>query len=253
MDPARDEFPLADTAAAVQGSDAVAPVEPDAGRSVRGRDLLVGVLLVWGCQIALGVGLVLCGGRDFKPVDHPMAVMVASMAGAAMTALVSWYFVCFRRGESFREGFRMHLPSRATAVACVLTGFGCAVVGVLLMAAFATGKSDIARLAETIEGKLALTALGLLLPVVEEMYYRGFAFPVLSRTIGAVPAIVVVTLWFAAAHVPQLAGDWVGVPVIVALGAVWTVQRHVTGSLVPSLITHWVYNVCLVVPSLLVA
>ena len=49
----------------------------------------------------------------------------------------------------------------------------------------------------------------------------------------------------AALHAPQLWPNVYGVLYILAIGTLWTVQRQVSRSLVPSLVTHWVYNATL--------
>jgi membrane protease YdiL (CAAX protease family) len=63
---------------------------------------------------------------------------------------------------------------------------------------------------------------------------------------GARWSVAVVSIWFGLVHVPQLAGDWVGVPVILAMSFIWTLQRQIYQSLVPSMVCHWIYNVCVV-------
>ena len=44
-------------------------------------------------------------------------------------------------------------------------------------------------------------------PFVEEVIYRGILYSALQRTTGTVLAVVIVTLLFAAVHVPQYWGS----------------------------------------------
>ena len=81
---------------------------------------------------------------------------------------------------------------------------------------------------------------------VEEIYYRGFIFPVLCRKLGAVWSILIVTVWFGGVHAAQLHGDWALLPIVTGMGFIFTVQRYLTGSLLPSIVTHWTYNTFLV-------
>jgi membrane protease YdiL (CAAX protease family) len=115
-----------------------------------------------------------------------------------------------------------------------------------LMHYFSTGESTMAKLVSTEEGLLAVSIIAPVAPLFEEMYYRGFIFPVLREKLGAAAAVTIVSLWFCFAHVFQLAGDWAGVPVILAMGVTWTVQRHRYDSLTPPIITHFTYNAGLI-------
>jgi membrane protease YdiL (CAAX protease family) len=60
--------------------------------------------------------------------------------------------------------------------------------------------------------------------------------------LGAALAIAFVSIWFGALHGPQLWPDWIGAVYITGMGTIWTLQRHFTGSLVPSLISHSLHN-----------
>ena len=52
-------------------------------------------------------------------------------------------------------------------------------------------------------------------------------------------------MWFGAAHAPQLLGVPLNLLIVTMMGFVWTLQRHYSGSLIPGLVTHWVYNASL--------
>jgi membrane protease YdiL (CAAX protease family) len=51
----------------------------------------------------------------------------------------------------------------------------------------------------------------------------------------------------------QLWGEWVGIPVIAAVGVLLVIQRHVTGSLTAPILTHLSYNTVLIAMSWIVA
>lgn len=84
-------------------------------------------------------------------------------------------------------------------------------------------------------------------PLVEELFYRGMMQTGLRRHTTSVTAVVTVAILFAAAHVtPQL------LPVYAAVGAVLSILRATSGSVLPSLVAHMFFNAVAVV-SLMVA
>ena len=107
-----------------------------------------------------------------------------------------------------------------------------------------------AEMAKSPVGLSCMIVMALLLPAVEEVYYRGFIFPVLQSKWGPIVAVTVVTLWFATVHVFQNTGNLLAIPVIAVAGGIFTIQRSITGNLAPSVVSHWSYNFCIVVSSL---
>jgi membrane protease YdiL (CAAX protease family) len=74
------------------------------------------------------------------------------------------------------------------------------------------------------------------IPFVEELTYRGLGYSLLER-FGRWPAILVVGVLFGLAH-----GLVVSLPVIVALGCVLAWIRSRTGSVVPGMALHSLFN-----------
>lgn len=220
-------------------------------RSVRGRDLLLGVLLVWLAELALGITLLLWIGMPPVVEDHPVALLIIGLASSVITVLIAWLFVCRKYNKSFTEGFVIVPVARTTYTIAILIGMAMALVGGTLSSMFSTGEHMFERIIETPSGLLSLGILILLAPVLEEIYYRGFIFPVLQKRLGAVAAVVIVTLWFAVAHTFQSLDDMIVIPIIGAAGAVYTIQRWWTGSLTAPIVTHWTYNFCLLMVTVL--
>ena len=79
-------------------------------------------------------------------------------------------------------------------------------------------------------------------PLAEEVIYRGVLFPAVQRTVGAIPAVLIVTLMFAAPHVPQYWPNMAVVSAITLLSIVLTAIRAYTGSLLPCFVIHLVFN-----------
>ena len=79
-------------------------------------------------------------------------------------------------------------------------------------------------------------------PLMEELLFRGFVYPVLARTTGAGWGILLTALPFGLLHAPQLGYAWGAVFAIVFVGIVLTSVRAVTGSVAASVLVHIGYN-----------
>ena len=84
-------------------------------------------------------------------------------------------------------------------------------------------------------------------PLMEELFFRGFLYPVLARRMGMGAAVVVTALAFGAVHSLQLGFAWAAVLVIVIVGLVLTLVRAVTHSVGSSFLVHVAYNSTLTV------
>ncbi len=88
-----------------------------------------------------------------------------------------------------------------------------------------------------------LTIFGITLaPLMEEMFFRGFLYPVLARGIGVTAAIVITGFTFALLHGSQLMYSWGPVLVIFLVGIVLTIVRARKNSVAAGLIVHVAYN-----------
>ena len=89
-------------------------------------------------------------------------------------------------------------------------------------------------------------ALGLLsitlAPLMEELFFRGFLYPVLARGIGVPIAVFLTALSFALLHGAQLMFSWGPVLVIFLVGMVLTMVRAKTNSVAAGVLIHMAYN-----------
>jgi len=79
-------------------------------------------------------------------------------------------------------------------------------------------------------------------PVVEEVVYRGILYSAFQRSFGVGWAVLVVTLLFAAVHVPQYWGSPGTILLICLLSLVLTLIRVKTDNLLPCIIMHTIFN-----------
>ena len=84
-------------------------------------------------------------------------------------------------------------------------------------------------------------------PLMEELFFRGFLYPVLARRWGLVAAISITSVAFGLVHGMQLAFSPGLVLIVFLVGLVLTMVRAKTGSVGSSLVVHISYNSTLVV------
>ena len=79
-------------------------------------------------------------------------------------------------------------------------------------------------------------------PLMEELFFRGFFYPVLERRVGVLAAIVLTALPFGLMHLPQYGYAWGAALIIFLVGVVLTAVRAVTNSVAASFLVHVGYN-----------
>jgi uncharacterized protein len=89
---------------------------------------------------------------------------------------------------------------------------------------------------------LFLTVFG---PVFEELVFRGFLFPLLARSVGPWPGILLAAAPFALVHGSQYHWSWQHLTVVGLAGAVFGFARYKTGSTAAATLVHTGYNATL--------
>ena len=88
-----------------------------------------------------------------------------------------------------------------------------------------------------------LSAFGILFaPLFEELFFRGFLYPVLARRFGMRVSIVLTAVAFAAIHASQLRYNWAPVLVIFLVGLALTTVRALKKSVACTVLMHMAYN-----------
>lgn len=84
-------------------------------------------------------------------------------------------------------------------------------------------------------------------PLMEELFFRGFLYPVLARRWGLFAAISITSVAFGLIHGAQLAFSPGLVLIVFLVGLVLTIVRAKTGSVGSSFVVHVSYNSTLVI------
>jgi membrane protease YdiL (CAAX protease family) len=194
-------------------------------------------------------------------VGFVVAVMLRSVLSRAGTAMVLqfggyalWFaalgaILRYRHNAPFWESLRWR-PKLSQIGPCLLFGpiLSLVVAGLSNLAGQVDVKNALAELmtswpAVILVGVFA-TTLG---PVCEELAFRGFLQPLVTRSFGPVVGILVAALPFALVHGPQYGWSAPHVALIGLAGAAFGVARHRTGSTAASTALHATYNLAFLV------
>jgi membrane protease YdiL (CAAX protease family) len=84
-------------------------------------------------------------------------------------------------------------------------------------------------------------------PLSEEMFFRGFCQPLLSRTLGAAFGVLVTAVLFGSLHGAEYQWAWQYVAAITTVGIALGVVRAKTDSIIPGTVMHGCFNAVSVV------
>jgi membrane protease YdiL (CAAX protease family) len=79
-------------------------------------------------------------------------------------------------------------------------------------------------------------------PLMEELFFRGFLYPVLVRRLGTAIGIILTSVSFGLLHAAQLGRAWGPVLVVSLVGLALTITRAITKSVAPGFLMHVAYN-----------
>jgi len=132
-------------------------------------------------------------------------------------------------------------PFSLVAVCGVLTAFGVGFASSLIHTPETSNP-----MMELMRGRAALvvmTAFGVTMgPLFEELAFRGFLQPLLVRSVGALPGVLLAAVPFGLLHYQEYGNSWRHVLVISMAGAAFGAMRHLTGSTKAAVLMHAAYN-----------
>jgi membrane protease YdiL (CAAX protease family) len=91
----------------------------------------------------------------------------------------------------------------------------------------------------------------LVAPIFEETVFRGYLYPLIGKSFGIVPGIVVTGILFGLMHGYQLGWSWRLVSVLIGVGIIFTLARAFAGTVVASFLMHLGYNSMIAVTSII--
>ena len=199
-------------------------------------------LLIWGALALLGVTV----PKEMSP--RLVQVMLGSQCLAYIAVLLFMrHLVTAEYGRRFSDAVRWTAPSPGAWLYYVVGGVGLAfLVGLLGRVLPFPSHLPIDKYFQDRTSAWLITVFGVsLAPLVEELFFRGFFYPVVARRLGVPLGAVLTALGFALMHASQLANAWGPLLVLFLVGMALTLARILTRSVVPGLLMHIGYNATL--------
>jgi membrane protease YdiL (CAAX protease family) len=136
-------------------------------------------------------------------------------------------------------------PLRLPPLMVVLAGMVAAVLVALASSLIhaPTSENQMTQLLETRTDLLVMGTLAITLaPLCEELAFRGFLQPLLVRSLGAAPGILLAAIPFGLLHFHEYGNSWRHAAILSMAGAAFGLMRHATGSTKASALMHASYN-----------
>jgi uncharacterized protein len=185
-------------------------------------------------------------GAALTLINDPHVLFPAQLLGYAVLVMAMVGVVRKRYGRDFFPSLSWRWPGRGWTT-WTLAGMVMALIVNMISRFVPVPKSlPIERYFENAAAAYILSAFGILVaPLVEEMFFRGFLYPVLARRTSMFLAVVATAFGFMLIHANQLANSWGPLLLIFTVGVALTLTRAITRSLASSVIMHMSYNATL--------
>jgi uncharacterized protein len=166
--------------------------------------------------------------------------------------LMGYLFLFGALGIILRQGYgrpfweslgwtNMQLPAGVVVVCGVLSGVIVVVASSLIR--LPETANPMTRLMDTRTAILLMTVFGVTVaPLCEELAFRGFLQPLLARSLGAAPAILLAAIPFGLLHYPEYGNSWRHALIIGGAGAAFGAMRQFSGSTKAATLMHASYN-----------
>lgn len=166
--------------------------------------------------------------------------------------LIAYLFVRIRAGlgQPFWSALRWrwfgwgNLSRALLCTTCIASGFVLSIM--ISLASAGLGKPQrlpIEAFFENRQTALLLMLMSILAaPLVEEIVFRGFLYPVLARSAGVTFGVLITGTLFGLLHYWQLRGGWGQIGLLIIVGIVLTYVRAAARSVLASYLVHLSYN-----------
>lgn len=174
--------------------------------------------------------------------QFPLVTVAAQFLAYAVVLAFMFSVVARDRAHSFWREIGWNFPKNWTGY---LFGGVLLSVGLQVLARYLPMPKDVPmdRFFQTALEAWVLSIFGATVgPLMEELFFRGFLYPVLARKLGTAISVLITSLAFSIIHGPQLGRAWGPVLVIFVVGLVLTLARAITRSVAAGLLLHASYN-----------
>ncbi len=177
-----------------------------------------------------------------KLARNPLVVLPAMVAAYAVL-IAAMVIIVRAGGHAFWKAIKWNFPAR-TAIGYATLGFLLAVLVGLTSKLLPIPKSlPIDSYFTDATSAYMMAVFGITFaPLVEELFFRGFLYPVIARAWGAGASVAITALCFALIHEAQLGHAWAPLLLLWFVGLVLTAVRAWTKSVGASFCVHAGYN-----------
>jgi len=169
--------------------------------------------------------------------------ILAVLPAHILTIILAWMVATRVRKYSFRNILGWQTGGFAWWYYVLILG-GFFTLAILVNALVPEQENDLIRMLQSSRSVVYLVAFvaTFTAPLVEEVVYRGLLYSAFQRKFGVTRAFVVVTLMFAAVHVPQYWPSYSTIFLLGVLSLTLTAIRVKTNNLLPCIILHTIFN-----------
>jgi membrane protease YdiL (CAAX protease family) len=174
--------------------------------------------------------------------ERPMLLVAAQALTYLFVILFMVFLVKRTNPRSFGDAIRWKWPEKPWAY---LVGGFVLSLALQFLGHFVPVPKDLPmdRLFQTSFDAWILAVFGVFIaPLMEELFFRGFLYPVLARRLGVILSIVLTGLGFALVHAQQLGHAWGPVLIIFLVGVALTAARAWAKSVAAGWLIHFAYN-----------
>lgn len=232
-------------AAATELPPSVAPV-PSAREPFWGYTdlaLVLGILVAFIVLMIAGVGALALAYPKLRTDPGPLLVP---------TQLLLYGFVYLSFWLDFKSRYNKPVlrslgwqPARINLILCAAGGVGLA-FAISALAALLHTPTISSPFDKLISSPLSTVLFGIMTvalgPFFEELFFRGFIQPLLSRTCGIIAGILLTAVLFGSLHAPEYSWAWQYALAVSLAGVVFGWLRAKTNSIIPSTVMHGCFN-----------
>jgi len=207
--------------------------------------LVVAVLGLFVFGTLIGVALMAMHHPVSSTSPGMLRVMLLAQSLSYVVVLLFMHALVVRHyHRRFADAVHWHWPREHRWLAYLLGGMALAVLVQLVSALLPIPKTlPIDKYFQSRSAAYIMAAFGVsMAPLVEELFFRGFLYPVLARRLGIAIGVALTAFGFALVHASQLANAWAPLLVLFTVGMVFTVVRVVTRNVAPGFLMHVGYN-----------
>lgn len=192
--------------------------------------------------IAVGIAKRLHPAVTFLELSKNPKVLIPGQFFGYVLVLCAMIALLRARGLRFWSAIRWHWPSNWFVFVAV--GIVLSIAIQMISALLPIPKQlPIDQYFTDAAGAYIMAVFGLTMaPLLEELFFRGFFFPALSRPVGTGGALVITSIVFACMHASQLASAWGPLLLLFLVSVALTTARIRLQSVASSFLIHVGYN-----------